>query len=555
MDKKQKEHRKTSRIEIPIHSKPPPYRPGDGPPLAPLRIALEKDSDAFIVDKRVVPGPPVNGELKLQLQYIVSWPDLPAAQVAIAATKIHDYVSPRTVEDWEYARSIEQDREKEKLVAAAESKTNTAVDSKQAASASFSQSGANTPSASGQRKRGRPSKADILARRIAQEAGLDGPDDLETPPLPPATTTGPSLSTPTKGLATMIAAEPDGIGSDSEDGIYETENQHLSPSLSNHFSSKEYDTSFVVIPGPNSSTFRLEANTGTKSSPLGLGSSPPFLTKRKRSSPSNKLTPPVPVSSSQLSSKKNPTIQREPAGIAVPKTSTRHSHRRSSRTASPLAKVAAPSTPSAKRKAVALLQSGNSSPGPTESTRASHHDLLQSRSSQPSAAASQRHYGFTVAGRSSFSWASAPESSKDSDLHTPSVRPRKKKQKPSNDEESVWVVERLEGDRVVEVDGVPEQQYKVRWEGKWPRGQNPTWEPESNISAPLIESYWKTRANKGGPTGAPYEGFSRPSLKRKYSSVLEAFEGDTEDDAAVDRYHGSDYDASEDRREELMVSE
>ncbi|KAI0502790.1 hypothetical protein F5B22DRAFT_632029 [Xylaria bambusicola] len=186
-----------SRIEIPLPSKPRDYRPGDGPPLAPIRVNLEHDTDAFIIEKRVLPGKPINGDLKLELYYIVGWPNLPNARVAILATKILDYVSPWTLEDWEYEQSLERDKEEEERSAAEKRKQEERA---KALAASTPGTGTSTPATPGQKKRGRPSKAEMRARQLAQQASF-GKEDLANVPLPPTKPTGPSLSTPKKKLA------------------------------------------------------------------------------------------------------------------------------------------------------------------------------------------------------------------------------------------------------------------------------------------------------------------------------------------------------------------
>ncbi|KXJ91589.1 hypothetical protein Micbo1qcDRAFT_163364, partial [Microdochium bolleyi] len=96
-------------LEIPLPSLPKRYEQGDGPPpLAPLSMIVKNDSTARILDKRVMRGPPKNDEISLQLYYVVGWSDLPAARVAIQAQQIHEYVSPRELEDFEYKLYLER---------------------------------------------------------------------------------------------------------------------------------------------------------------------------------------------------------------------------------------------------------------------------------------------------------------------------------------------------------------------------------------------------------------------------------------------------------------
>ncbi|RYP76929.1 hypothetical protein DL771_001482 [Monosporascus sp. 5C6A] len=205
---------KNSRIEIRLPSKPRPYRPGDGPALAPITLALKSDTDAFIVDKRVLPGEPIHGELKLEMYYIVGWPDLSAGRVVVNAKRIYDYVSPRTLEDFEYKLTLEREEEQERQ------ETEEAKRRVEAAAKAAGSSTAATPKTPKEptltvkgKKRGRPSKADLVARRLAQQTSVD--ENVEVP-LPPMSASGPSLSTPQKKLATATPATVD--TDDAEEG-------------------------------------------------------------------------------------------------------------------------------------------------------------------------------------------------------------------------------------------------------------------------------------------------------------------------------------------------
>ncbi|RYP24045.1 hypothetical protein DL765_000773 [Monosporascus sp. GIB2] len=201
---------KKSRIEIPLPSKPRPYRPGDGPALAPITLALKSDTDAFIVDKRVLPGQPIHGELKLEMYYVVGWPDLPAGRVAINAKHIYEYVSPRTLEDFEYKLTLEREEEQDRQEAEEAKRRAESAAKANASSTSATPKAPKTPkeptlTVKG-KKRGRPSKADLLARRMAQQTSVD--ENVEVP-LPPMSMSGPSLSTPQKKLATATPATVD----------------------------------------------------------------------------------------------------------------------------------------------------------------------------------------------------------------------------------------------------------------------------------------------------------------------------------------------------------
>lgn len=91
-------------------------------------------------------------------------------------------------------------------------------------------------------------------------------------------------------------------------------------------------------------------------------------------------------------------------------------------------------------------------------------------------------------------------------------------------------MKRLEDDRVIETGGQLVRYFKVRWVGNWPADQNPTWEPEECISQIVIRKYLKDKAAKMIKNGSSSRVIIQPplTLKRKYSSVAEASEGDAD---------------------------
>lgn len=105
--------RSPSTIEIHLPSRPRSYRRGDGPATAPPTIALPNDSTAYITEKSVLPLVLPTGTIKLQMHYLVRWTDLPAASLSVPATNILDYVSPWALENFEFELSLERDRAEE----------------------------------------------------------------------------------------------------------------------------------------------------------------------------------------------------------------------------------------------------------------------------------------------------------------------------------------------------------------------------------------------------------------------------------------------------------
>ncbi|KAI0200258.1 hypothetical protein F4808DRAFT_430166 [Astrocystis sublimbata] len=635
-----------SPLEIPLNSKPRDYRPGDGPALAPIHLALKNDTSAIIVDKRVLPGEPVNGELKLELYYTVSWSDLPAARVCVLATKILDYVSPRTLEDWEYKCSLERDEEQAKLKAAQKRKQGERDQPHASLTpmAGTSISGSNTP---GQKKRGRPSKAEVQAREIAQQTNIED-DELANMPLPSQSTSGPSLSTPKKSLANAVTqlADVDMEDADAE-GAISKQLQGGSESVSDSASPIDQDMaeadelSVIGVPQPakqpakhmamTSLSSFLPANPSREYADFSVHNPPsstqPSPTQRAYPSPISSMRPlsekkiqrrktkklttsvPVPTPLEQWKKRQAPgsihqTITPVPApsipvslpprrtrsevnpsknvgsaqGITpIPAPSSRESflppRRPRSEVNSPkqtskssYTPIPVPSYPAAKPRVPriptgpkeSLIPPPPQHPPPSKKPRTVTHtpippppvpSVLLQRS-----AVSQDWRGLGNAEAMTRNGVGR-DNQRDNQPQTPSKKAapsatkastRKRKQAELEEEpmeereegleesgeEPSWEVERLEGDKVVEEGDEPIRYFKVRWVGKWPRGQNPTWEPEELISEDLVREYLVNKAVKMLHK-SPRPFLSKapkptPTLKTKYSSVAEAFEGDEE---------------------------
>ncbi|KAI1740110.1 hypothetical protein F4680DRAFT_419715 [Xylaria scruposa] len=633
-------------LEIPLHSKPPDYRPGDGPALAPIHLCLEDDTGAFIVDKRVLPGKPVNGEIKLELYYVVGWPDLPAARVAILATKILDYVSPRTLEDWEYKRLLEKDKEREKQEAAQKIKQEERA---KAHAASVSVTGTSTPGSgtSGQKRRGRPSKAEVLARHIAQQASF-GDDELANVPLPPAGTSGPSLSTPKKSLARAVTDmeidETDtndailkqfqgdsesGNDSDSETQVgqdlaeLDEPDTMARPDIDATFTSLDSflpahpSRGYAEFPIPNlPSSTQQDPTQFVPSIPISFSKSKNSQLSRKKTQlttpvpvplyprqtekqiyiPLGKSITPVPAPSLPLAKayaisstpipapscfvpKPKPSKVPHEAGltpIPAPARSKQNPQVFHGTTCTP---IPPPSYPPPLRESAIEPELKNTHkvtytpipppppPKPSEESR-----KISSTPIPPprpfSTTEPHKWTSFTPAGQSPRNQATRVEAhvERNNQPRTPSKSATpgaknssiRKKRQPRPEEEPVWEVKKLEDDKLVEIDGELIRHFKVRWAGKWPPGQNPTWEPEEYIAAPMVQKYLKDKAAKIAQDGSSPRKPEKPTrtLKRKYSSVAEAFQGDDDYLPMPSSLPGETHDNEDDDDDEhLQVTE
>ncbi|KAF5612070.1 uncharacterized protein FSUBG_1802 [Fusarium subglutinans] len=110
-EKRKTKEQKRSRIEVRLRSKPRDYVPGSGPPLQPISLLPPQDSTAYILERIILPSPGLAADghpLPRRMAYIVSWTDLPAAQMLVPAMDILEYVSPRKLEEWEFKNTEEQ---------------------------------------------------------------------------------------------------------------------------------------------------------------------------------------------------------------------------------------------------------------------------------------------------------------------------------------------------------------------------------------------------------------------------------------------------------------
>lgn len=107
-----------SRIAVPLFSKPADYVPGSGPPLRPISLLPAGDSTAYIIERVLLPSPgpaPSGKPLPKRMAYLIGWRDLRAASMVVPAMQVLEYVSPRTLEEFEAKLEQEVDDEKEKL--------------------------------------------------------------------------------------------------------------------------------------------------------------------------------------------------------------------------------------------------------------------------------------------------------------------------------------------------------------------------------------------------------------------------------------------------------
>lgn len=485
-----------------------------GPPPPAITLVPPRDSTAYIVSKLVLPSVlESDATTQRRLYYIVGWTDLPNAKVAILATRILDYVSPREFEDWEYHDflSREEERRLAELAALA-----TPVKKK---------------------KRGRPRKGPSGSQGDPVRTGgmqLTVPDsEAESEAAQGLAGGGPSLSTPSKRKWHEIIRE-----TEAEDTGTDSENVALMKQLYSEgheaegFSDEvrygdemDIDSEAVDLLRPASAGEDMWSRASSLAAPLrpAMRASPALSSSLRPGSASSSMAlPSVPAGQLHFTGKSKATERRE-TPIPLPRPGFASSSRTSTGASTPLksAYFPAASTNGAQQPPTAppRKDSAGFTPVPVRKSCFAPASLPVPRLSTPPAVSSS--VGHTPQPTST------PKSG----------RKKRRKEKNVKEEEEAWAVKRLEGDKYdYDESGTLIRYFKVLWEGDWPSWQNPSWEPEENISEELKAEYLekqKAKLQNGYLTGkSPAKSVAKPSPflpKKRYSNVAEAFAGELND--------------------------
>ncbi|KAI7780191.1 chromodomain protein-2 [Diaporthe eres] len=574
-----KQEKPILQFHIPIRPRRPKYRPGSGP--APPRINLRPvhDSDAFIVDKVVLPrGPfhPSDHIRQRRCYYIVGWPDLPAARPVVDASKILDYVSPRTLEDWEYQDALRREEERDK---AREAKEREVAEGKEGATPV---DGGPLPGA--RRRPGRPPRAMMMVAVPTPEPELNSEQEETIHKR----MRGPSLSTPQKSRVAQLVAEEEmleeleGVSENAELGIHRrpdpsSEDGGISGGDVNMGVVEDLDSLRLssAVAGRSS----RECSRASSAKPA-FASSPASLAKPAASVAVHRAAAPaVPPLTRRAGDRNSSSPSRSSKAPTRPQVST---------TPIPLPSYYSQALKQRIPKShVAVPSTYTGLPGRSASTQS---DQVNSRRSSSANPPPSHTNGFTPIGGTFSRPPKRPAEdspvSADPLAKTKSKKSKNKQAKlaaadaevPAETADSPdpildlvqgeqdYVVKRLEGDYVL--DGV--HWFKVRWEGDWPEDQNPTWEPRENIAERLVKQYLKRRPKRGssrldGPKSKKQAKMKQTNLLADWakgcSSVADAFEGEVELNATGDTMLGqgnalgSNADADDGPDELLVIDE
>ncbi|PSR92266.1 hypothetical protein BD289DRAFT_429087 [Coniella lustricola] len=548
-------------FDIPIRKRPRLLGPGDGPPPPRIDLQLVHDSNAFIADKIILPsGPFIERGLadprQRRAYYIIGWPDLPAARTVIDCAKALDYVSPRTLEDWEYQTFLHKEAEKEELEREAREAAVAAVAARaEGKSMASVQTLAQVTMKKKKKKPGRSQKHQILMGRSPPTPQLNS----EQEEMLAKRKHGPSLSTPQKSRIAQLDAEMHiletlgesiGDGGDDDEKAQEKAEEALQLQFEAGLSS---DASACL----GSEVADAEARENGQSSPdtpQQLGSVSVSLagsaTPDRRKQPAlpgkaESVARTSPIHSKSSTRAVSTNLARSPA--------SRPQHRPIK---TPLSKSVSTTTmpPQIIPHTIQGKPSSSRSPGRLHTVPSIEKPAVTIPSPAASLpAAANAHSGFTTTNSFTPVGETFPQPPNPLKQRSPQ-RPAEQRALPSSngtshwqnlqtahqtktpkldppshpyrhdasfdsveihvaeepEEEQEYVVKRLEGDQLL--DGV--HWFQVRWEGSWPEGQNPTWEPKDNIPANLVKRYLKRKAKKAAEAELQQRQKQRKSAKK-----------------------------------------
>lgn len=460
------------------------YRPFSPPPLQEPTLLPPDDSTAYIIDREMQARPGVASDGKmfpLCRGYWIGWRDLAGASIFVPADRVLDYVSPYTLEQFEYAQwkalREEERRAEEEEERYLNMNGNGAAQTTKAAAAPKGKALAAGGGKGGARRPGRPPKhGPGPSRKEAEAIPVDDAaieEEIRKRSKDQPREVGPSLSTPQKPRMLALAASAAVASGESEDAAMYKQLYGETPSEASLYESEDEP--------PRK---RLRSSSPIKGSPPRRRPTSPDGPPTPTPKPTRTAAPP-PRQPSHITS--FTPIRQNPVVTTSPTTAT------TSATPSGRHRASAKATPSTSRKRRADQRTTPSS-APT------------SKPQHPPAKSTQ------------------PASS----VHA---------EPPPEPSDVQYEVKRIEDVADFVVNGRVVPYYLVRWEGDWPPEQNPTWEPEENLPPTLVRKFLsknstpraqgsESRNRTPNRSRNAKHGRPPPSAwpERRYSSVTEVFE-------------------------------
>ncbi|KAG6091559.1 hypothetical protein E4U30_006712 [Claviceps sp. LM220 group G6] len=475
----------------------PRYIPGIGPALQPPRLLPLAASTGYIIERILLPSPGLAADgrpLSKRMTYIVGWPDLPAASLRVPAMDILDYVSQRTLEEWEERLEDEMDEHRQHLGEKAgrwgEHKVSpgmrrrppahTAIEQPAAIEIEIeSESESESETGSGVESHAKSHGMSLSTPRKRRRADFHVSSDEES-------------NSPTKQLNRELHGNSDG-GEDM-----------MPDNVVNHRQGKTMEVA-VDLDLKRGDDVDMATNKPLRIvTPVPL---PPFITCKSSSTTTNN-------NNNNTTRESNANIHNINGSIHTRAASN------SKRTAVDSGTASLPKPPPKKEKKQKVMHSKE---GGTLSqknapllanvaidnaiqqlpTRGSSRGRRKQPTStnQPPAASAHTHRRSELTGTRKKTQRTVAPPPPLPQMPSPSI-----KSSSHEAEDSAWEVERLEDMTLYHVQNHgPIRYFLVRWVGEWPPEQNPSWEPEHNLHPDLVRNYMKLAKKKRAKLAAQHQ--------------------------------------------------
>ncbi|KAG6159388.1 hypothetical protein E4U11_004342 [Claviceps purpurea] len=482
-----------SSFVVAIRSRPR-YIPGTGPALQPPRLLPLAASTGYIIERILLPSPGLAADgrpLPKRMTYIVGWRDLPAASLRVPAMDILDYVSQRTLEEWEERLEDEMDEHRQhldkKVGRWGEQKVSPGMRRRPPAHTAIEQ----------------PAAIEIESESESESGTGSGVGSH-------AKSHGMSLSTPRKRRRADFPVSSD------EDGNSPT--KQLNRELLGNSDGGEDMMPDNIVDRRQGKTMEVAVDRDLKrgddvamarNTPLRIVTPvplPPLITCKSSSTTTN--------NNINTTRESNANIHNINGSIHTRTASN------SKRTVVDSGKASLPKSPPKKEKKQKVMHSGE---GGTLSqknasflanvaidnaiqqlpTRGSSRGRRKQPTStnQPPAASAHTHRRSELIETRKKTQRTTPPPPPSPQMPPPSINPSSHEA-----DDSAWEVERLEDMAIYHVENHGLIRYfLVRWVGDWPTEQNPSWEPEHNLHPDLVRNYTKLGKKKRAKLAAQHQ--------------------------------------------------
>ncbi|KAG6125644.1 hypothetical protein E4U12_007156 [Claviceps purpurea] len=482
-----------SSFVVAIRSRPR-YIPGTGPALQPPRLLPLAASTGYIIERILLPSPGLAADgrpLPKRMTYIVGWRDLPAASLRVPAMDILDYVSQRTLEEWEERLEDEMDEHRqhldEKVGRWGEQKVSPGMRRRPPAHTAIEQPAAIEIESESESESGTGSGVGSHAK--SHGMSLSTPRKRRRADFP--VSSDEDSNSPTKQLNRELLGNSDGGEDMMPDNIVDR---------------RQGKTMEVAV---DRDLKRRDDVAMARNTPLRIVTPVP-------------LPPLITCNSSSTTTNNNINTTRESNANIHNINSSIHTRTASNskRTAMDSGTASLPKSPPKKEKKQKVMHSGE---GGTLSqknasflanvaidnaiqqlpTRGSSRGRRKQPTStnQPPAASAHTHRRSELIETRKKTQRTTPPPPPSPQMPPPSINPSSHEA-----DDSAWEVERLEDMAIYHIENHGLIRYfLVRWVGDWPTEQNPSWEPEHNLHPDLVRNYTKLGKKKRAKLAAQHQ--------------------------------------------------